>query len=183
MALTKTTTVINLFAGSGSGKSTTAAGLFSRMKLKDLDVELVREYVKDWAWLGHKPEKYDQMYIMGKQIRAESLLYHKVDYIVTDSPFLLGPFYEEHHLGKIITRPSALNFYQFAQENGIHFANYFLVRRKKFNPKGRYETEDQAKQIDEKLKIWLNGVGIPYVIVDVPDDKRIDTILRSVLRS
>jgi hypothetical protein len=36
--------------------------------------------------------------------------------------------------------------------------------------------QDQAKHIDEKLKIRLNGVGIPYVIVDVPDDKRIDTI-------
>jgi len=40
------TKVINLFAGPGAGKSTTAAGLFAEMKRANVDVELVTEYVK-----------------------------------------------------------------------------------------------------------------------------------------
>lgn len=42
--------VINLFGGPGSGKSTLAAGLFERMKIQGLSVELVTEYAKDMVW-------------------------------------------------------------------------------------------------------------------------------------
>ena len=42
--------VINLFGGPGCGKSTTAADLFARMKLRGLSVELVTEYAKDVVW-------------------------------------------------------------------------------------------------------------------------------------
>jgi ATP:corrinoid adenosyltransferase len=93
----RTTKVINMFGGSGIGKSTTAAGLYHQMKLQGLNVELVREYVKGWAWAGTKVNTYDQVYIFGKQARSEYMLYGKVDYIVTDSPILLSPIYDRYY--------------------------------------------------------------------------------------
>ena len=42
--------VINLFAGPGTGKSTTAAGLFYKMKSKGYMVELVTEFAKDLVY-------------------------------------------------------------------------------------------------------------------------------------
>lgn len=182
----KRTVVINLFAGSGAGKSTTAAALYAAMKLRGLHVELVREYIKDWAWSDRKPNRYDQIYIMGKQIHAESQLYHKVDYIVTDSPFLLSPFYENHHYPDATVKPclpSALAFKRWAELNDVIYLNYFLVRKKKFDPRGRYETEDQAKQIDQELATWLNNNNIPFEYIDVSDKQRVRTILKEVKRS
>ena len=43
----KNNRVVNLFAGPGSGKSTTASGLFHLLKLDNKKTELVTEYAKD----------------------------------------------------------------------------------------------------------------------------------------
>jgi hypothetical protein len=174
------TKVINFFAGSGAGKSTAAAALFAEMKQQGLDVELVREYVKDWAWTGRKIGPYDQLYIFGKQAHAEAKMYNILRYVVTDSPILLGPFYEEYHTGQIITRPSALAFLKYAEAHGVTYYNYFLERTKPFNPRGRYETEEQAREIDMALKQWLHNMNIPFETVSVSDRERTGYILSSL---
>jgi pantothenate kinase len=43
------TTIINVYGGPGAGKSTSAAYLYYLLKVAGKNVELVREYVKDWA--------------------------------------------------------------------------------------------------------------------------------------
>jgi tRNA uridine 5-carbamoylmethylation protein Kti12 len=84
------TTIINLYGGPGTGKSTSAAYLYYILKAEGHNVELVREYVKDWAWEGRQISTYDQIYFLGKQVRRESLLYGKVDWIITDSPVMMN---------------------------------------------------------------------------------------------
>lgn len=42
------------------------------------NAELVREYVKDWAWEGRKINVNDQIYFLGKQVRRETMLYGKL---------------------------------------------------------------------------------------------------------
>lgn len=175
-----TTNVISLYAGSGAGKSTTAADLYAKMKQLGLHVELVREYVKDWAWDGRKIGIYDQVYIFGKQAHAESKLYDIVDYIVTDSPVLLGAFYEEYYHKVQIVRPAVLNFLREAEARGVQYFNYFLERNKPFDPRGRYETEDQARNIDVALKSWLNKINMPFTAVSVSDRERTGYILSSL---
>ena len=91
------TTVINLISGPGSGKSTLAAELYANMKRRHLDVEIVREVAKEWAYEGKKIGPFEQIAIIGEQIKKESSLFGKVNYIVTDSPTLLGAFYFEHN--------------------------------------------------------------------------------------
>jgi hypothetical protein len=73
------TRIINLYGGPGTGKSTSAAFLYYLLKNDNVNAELVREYVKDWAWEKRSINTYDQLYLLGKQIRKESLLYGKTD--------------------------------------------------------------------------------------------------------
>ena len=43
----KKTLVVNLLGAPGSGKSTIAASIFSKLKFQNLNVELVSEYAKE----------------------------------------------------------------------------------------------------------------------------------------
>ena len=95
---------INLWGGPSAGKSRTAARLFSDLKdwksnsASALEVELVREYVKDWAWTGRSIEGWDQLHIFSEQLRREeTLLRNGVDVIVTDCPIGLNAFYAQHN--------------------------------------------------------------------------------------
>jgi hypothetical protein len=174
------TQVINLIGGSGLGKSTTAAGLFSEMKLRGLHVELVTEYVKKWAWQGKKIDPLDQPLIFGKQAHAESILYGKVDWIVTDSPLILSALYEEFYNGKSIIKPSVINFLEAAKEKGVVHHNFFMARNKPFDTRGRYETEEIARSVDEFMRGALKALGSPYTVVECADRDRTLTILKSL---
>ena len=84
--------VINLFGGPGSGKSTTAAALFSNLKRLDFKCELVTEYAKDVEYEGRSNIFEDQLYITAKQNRRLKRLqdYHiSLDYAITDCSLLL----------------------------------------------------------------------------------------------
>lgn len=174
----KQTKVINMFGGSGIGKSTTAAGLYHEMKQRGLNVELVREYVKGWAWAGTKVNTYDQVYIFGKQARSEYMLYGKVDYIVTDSPILLSPIYDRYYNGDdAMIEDAALRFIAKASKNGVTHINFLLERMKAFNPEGRYETEEQAKAVDVFVKNFLYEHQVDYHTLACSDEERIKYIL------
>lgn len=85
--------VINLFGGPGVGKSTVAADLFAMMKREGHNVELVNEYAKEVTWEGHFSYLDDEFYVLAHQNRRLVRLKGKVDYVITDSPILLGLAY------------------------------------------------------------------------------------------
>jgi len=163
------TTVINLFGGPGLGKSTTAAGLFYEMKLRGFDVELVREYAKNFAYHKTMP---DQTYIFAKQLKAESTLYGKVDFIVTDSPLWLCCYYEA-----LITGARHLLPLVKAQVAGRKEHNLFLQRFKPYHQNGRLQTPEEASQIDLDLSCFLGNEGVPYQMVQSKDRDRVADIL------
>lgn len=157
--------VINLYGGPGTGKSTSAAYLFYLLKSQGKNAELVREYVKDWAWEKRAISTYDQIYLMGKQVRRESLLYGKVDYIVTDAPVMLGVFYAKRYSPLSVSegvRASTLAYYRQAAEDGHIHHHVFLNRSKAYNPAGRFQTEGQAREIDTEIVRLLSDLRIPY---------------------
>lgn len=171
------TEVINLIGGSGLGKSTTAAGLFYHMKLKGINCELVNEFVKRWAWQGRKITPLDQLYTMGQQTQSESLLYGKVDWIITDSPLLLCALYDSYYNKRTAVVDVVLDFIQTSE---IKHSYYFLQRNKPFNPKGRFETEEQAKEIDSFIKTKMLEWSIPYTLLDCVDEDRVSTIMENL---
>lgn len=171
------TKVINLLGGSGLGKSTTASLLYGEMKLRGYNVELVREFVKEWAWAGKKVGKFGQPIIYGQQLQRETDLYGKVDFIVTDSPLLLCPVYQQFYAGHDSLKLQVLNDLINAKEEGIDHINFLLDRRKPFKEDGRYETEEMAKQVDKAVKGFLDYHKIHYVCVDTTDENRVNFIL------
>ena len=46
--------VINLFGAAGSGKSTAASYIFSQLKMRGIECELVQEFAKDLTWEERK---------------------------------------------------------------------------------------------------------------------------------
>jgi deoxyadenosine/deoxycytidine kinase len=174
------TTVINLFGGSGIGKSTTAAHLFAEMKYRGIHCELVREYVKMWAWEKKPVGPFDQMYLLGKQSKYESMLYGKVDYIVTDSPLLLCPIYERYYSGKDCVAPAAVNFLEDAKSKGVTHLNFLLKRFDQFDERGRFETKEQAIEVDSVMKDYLTKHNVPFHELSVSDRTRVDEILNII---
>ncbi len=166
------TKVVNIFGGSGIGKTTTAAQLFFEMKLQGIHCELVREYVKNWAWRGEKIGIYDQIYLLGKQARYESTLYNKVDFIITDSPLLLCPAYEKFYRGTDIVHQSALKFVEFADSQGVEHVNFLLKRTHPFDPRGRFETAEMAEQVDKAIKEFLVENNVRFTEISTSGRER-----------
>jgi nicotinamide riboside kinase len=172
--------VINFYGASCSGKSTIAAGLYATMKVKGYHTELVREYVKKLAWRDSAPNKWDQIHFLGQQINSESDLYNKVDYIITDSPILIVPFFEEHLLSKQITKNAALDFIKYAEDDGIKYLHFWLSHPDNFDQRGRFETKEESNAIAKKMKDYLTSLGVNLIELPVDHEKRISLVLKVI---
>ena len=151
---------INLFAGPGTGKSTTAAGVFSLLKMHDVNAELITEFAKDLTWEERYRTLHNQYYIWGKQNHKIWRVKSQVDVIITDSPCLLSLIYGKDN-------PQCFNDLILHSFNeGVINMNYFLIRMKPFNPKGRTQNIDEAKIIDDKITSMLAEYSIGFEIIN-----------------
>ena len=183
------TAVVNLYGGPGVGKSTSAAYLFYLLKAAGCNAELVREYVKEWAWEGRRINDYDQMYFLGKQLRKESLLYGRASHVVTDSPVLLGVYYARcfsppHLAGGV--EAAARAYYAQAEEDGHRHYHVLLHRSKPYREEGRFQTEGEARQIDDGvgdlLDSWRRRGGFRYFECGT-DRHDLEVLLANILYS
>ncbi len=152
--------VINLFAGPGTGKSTTAAGLFFLMKHAGYNVELINEFAKQLVWQERHRTFSDQYYISAKQNHKLEVLRDKVDYVITDSPLPLSLVYApKKYFG---------NFRNMLMEifNSYDNINYFLNRTKPYNPIGRNQTEEEERGVVEQVNQMLKNNNISYYVVN-----------------
>lgn len=165
--------VVNLFAGPGSGKSTTCAGLFHKLKLAGVNCEMALEYAKDKVWEESYKILDDQIYVFGKQLHRIFRLKDKVDVVITDSPLPLSIYYDKS------ANPyfADLVMNQFNEFNNI---NYFIVRDDTYNPKGRMQTEQEAKEIDSVVSLILGHYNIKYT--EVTKSKAVDKIFNDVMK-
>lgn len=167
--------ILNIFGGPGTGKSTTAAGVFSAMKMAGYEVELVTEYAKDMTWEGRFNVLEDQLYILAKQNRRINRLKEKVDWVVTDSPILLGLMYMPKDYFK--------TFEPFVMEVWHSYENesFLLGRDFEYRAVGRNQNADEALGIDKDLYEFITRRQIPYTpIINNPDVSRVDQILNLV---
>jgi hypothetical protein len=168
--MNRKTTLINLWGGPGSGKSTRAADVFAQLKVAGESAELVREYVKDWCWRGYEIGPFDDVYITAKQVRAESGLYGKVDYIVTDSPIGLAAVFEQlYKPGTFTMRHMVDDLYHRQLAAGVQVLDLLVNRVAPYEPVGRYETEAQALEVDELCRDYLTSNSRRYDTVHTTD--------------
>jgi hypothetical protein len=165
--------VVNLFAGPGSGKSTTCAGVFAKLKLAGVNCEMALEYAKDKVWEESNKVLDDQIYVFGKQLHRIFRLKDKVDVVITDSPILLSIIYDK--TGNKYFSDLVLN-----QFNNFDNRNYFIERTTVYNPKGRLQTEDEAKEIDKVLLDLLKDCNIEYD--SVGKNEAVDYIFNKIMK-
>lgn len=153
------TTVINLFAGPGAGKSTIAAGIFFELKTKNIKCELVTEYAKDMTYEERQTTLRDQLYMLAKQNQRIRRLQNKVDYIITDSPLLLGLAYTPEDYYEHF-QPLVLEIF-----NSYDNLNVYINRVKPYQNYGRNQTEVQAKEKDRIIYEILRYNKLEHIIV------------------
>jgi len=159
--------VVNLFAGPGAGKSTNAAGLFYKIKMAGINAELVTEYAKDKTWEEAWSIFDNQIYIFGKQYHRQWRLTKNVDIIVTDSPLVLSCHYANFQNRKLHDAFCTTVVEAFNEFDNM---NFFINRVKAYNPKGRSQTLDEAKDIDSSVKTLLDEYQIEYTPVNGDSD-------------
>ncbi len=152
------TLVLNLFGGPGTGKSTTATGVFHELKHLDIECELAYEKAKEYVYEERHKIFTDQIYMFAKQFHQIFRLMGKVDVIVTDSPILLTPIYD-------FEKRESLEKLVIDEHKKMWSYNVFLKRVKKYNPNGRNQTEPEAQKIDLEILDLLDKHQIPYETV------------------
>jgi ABC-type amino acid transport substrate-binding protein len=164
--------IINLYGQPGAGKSTMAAGLFHKMKLRGYKVELVTEYAKDLTYEQNFKKLDNQIYVFAKQHqRIKRLEESGVDYIITDSPLLLSLIYGE---------PNAKLHDLVRYENYKFFnLNFYVERTKEYVPIGRSQTEEESDKIGEKLLKLLEAESAYFLKVK-GDENAVENILKFI---
>jgi len=132
------TKIINFIGAPGVGKSTTAAELFCIMKKMNYSVEIVQEFAKELVYSDSSTLK-DQIYVTASQHHRIFKLKDKVDYIITDSPIILGAAYT--------TDPVHRSFIKH-----MFFLNTNITFFIKHSDKIRYEQNSRQQNKIESLK-------------------------------
>ncbi len=156
------TYVINLIGGPGCGKSLMSCLLFSELKIRGYVVEYAQEYVKKLIWKNDIQILNNQHYIITKQYKLINELNNHVEFIITDSPILLGLYYNRHNKNNIcdIQKTEEEIKKYISEFNNI---NVFIERGLyKFEQQGRIHTEDESKNIDIKLLNILDELDYQY---------------------
>jgi len=157
---------INLFGAPGSGKSTNRARLFYELKKRQLKTEEISEYAKEVTYDENFIRLSNQILMLGKQFHPHFVLDKKVDYIVTDSPFVMGITYMSEDLP----------YYNEAKElalsmhNSYDTLNFFIERNHKYQEYGRNQTEEESDNKAIQIKEFLESNNILFHSVKSGED-------------
>lgn len=137
-----------------------AANIFSELKWSGINCELALEFAKDLVWEERFKPLEDQIYVFGKQFHRIKRLENKVNVIIADSPILFSVLYKPEHISDTFSKLI------LEVHNSFNNLNYFINRKKEYNPIGRMQTANEAVEVDIKTKKILIDNYIKYVNVD-----------------
>ena len=159
--------IVCLYGGPGTGKSTMCAGVYHAAKSQGLNAEMNREYVKDWVWEGRTIRPGDQTYLFAKQARRErQFMQEDLDLIVTDSPLIMthyyGLKYDKFEQEFNTSLHMLAQHHAICKSYGYKVEHIFLERVKPYNDAGRFQTEEEAKQVDREVLEMLTETFTKY---------------------
>lgn len=149
--------IVNLCGAPGAGKSTGAAYIFSQLKMRGVNAELITEFAKDKTWENNTTALSNQLYVLSKQYYRIDRCKGQVEVIVTDSPIILSLLYGANspyrdELSNLILKLWRLD------NNFLYFVN----RVKPYNPVGRSQTKEESDLLATTLKEVLDKYNIDY---------------------
>ncbi len=147
--------VVNFAAGPGAGKTTLCADVFAELKWLGINCEIAPEYAKGIVWEGSLHKLNNQNYIFGKQHQAVFRLCGKVSVVLTDSPIFLSTVYDKR-------QDPLFKAYVMQEFNRFNNLNFYVRREKKYLAKGRTQTEEEAKGVDDVVHQVLLSNGIKF---------------------
>lgn len=175
-------TQINLFGGPGTGKSTTATGLFNRMKRKGYQAEYNPEFAKSLTYGKDFTRLKDQLLILATQHHPQWVMQGQLEYVIHDSPFVMGLTYlaEDPHLPA--KEFKALSVAMYKTYDNI---NIFLRRNVDEHPYqeyGRSQSLAEAMEKDRQIKALLDDNDIPYYEITISNktDKEIFRLVKGL---
>jgi len=148
------TLVVNIFGGPGTGKSILTSELFALLKYKGVNCEVAPEFAKELTWEDNFTVLKDQLFLFGTQQHRIFRLNGKVQVLITDSPILLSVVY-----GKLYKCTSdTFNDLVFEEHYKYDNLNILLTRSKPYETVGRYQDEEEAKNIDIIVKDIMDNL-------------------------
>ena len=176
------TVLINAYGSPSSGKTTLCARLFAALKDLGINAYLTMEVVKTWCIEGRAVGRYGQYVLFGQEVERQSRLFNKVNIGLVDSPVGLCGFYNWYYSGKTDNSLSVpcKEFYRRAIEDGVKIFNFFLTPQKPYDPRARYQTEEQAQDVHVSLKEWMDNEGYDYIELDCSDEKRLEVVMNYI---
>lgn len=176
----KNTIIINIAGGPGTGKTTVAAELFSKLKEKGYEVENVSEFAKELVWEGREEAFNDRLYMHGEQNHRLMQMNGKLDYIITDSPLFLTSVYNNYYLkdkfpssyNKMIDAVTSETFKLY--NNKV----YLIQRNTSYKVVGRRENHKAALDIDNALVKYLKKNKISHKILSL--ENAVESIIKDL---
>ncbi len=172
------TVVVNLYGGPGTGKSTTASGIFYELNREGIVCEMAREYAKDIVWRENFQELDDQLFIFAEQRKRVRELLGKVDVVITDSPLLLSTIYGNGEA-------NAFQMLVWEEYNKLNNLDILLHRdpNRDFIHAGRVQNRDRAQKLDFEIRTMFKMLpdGHQVMMENVPTEVCL-TIIRTRLQ-
>ena len=96
-----------------------------------------------------------------------------VDLLVSDSPLILTHFYgvkydwmeREFNTSEVMLH----HHHEFCKRLGYKVEHYIIPRKDKYNPSGRYQTEEEAVRFDAEIVSLLEEKRIKYMRLERND--------------
>jgi len=172
--------VVNIFGGPCAGKTANMLLVAGKMKKRGVKIEFADEWIKGKVYDKSPYPFADQFYTFSKQRKKllERLAEKRLEVIVTDSPILLSAVYlqkPDELFEKLILR-------EFNNSNNI---NIYLQRSDEYeyDPVGRNQDEEGAKEVDVDIKKYLDEHDVPYISVlsrNDAEDEILDIIMKHI---
>jgi hypothetical protein len=173
------TKVINIIGGPGCDKSLFSSAIILNLNLRHKSVEQIPDYAKSLVWQKDFEALKNQYQVAQRQFEMLDLLDGQVQYLVTECALMQVLYYNNTYSENICdvakTRAQILNWYR--RHDNINI----LVERgdKKYVQVGRFQNEEEARQIDLALRETLVQEQIPFVSM-APDIAVINNFARAL---
>jgi hypothetical protein len=161
---------INLFGGPGVGKTTLASSVFASLRKQGVQCALVTEWIKQWAYEGREQRGFDPFYAFARQLHSEEESLRHVGYTISDSPVYLQCMYADKNAADI-----APDMWRIAHAYELAYPslNYYVIRDGSYEQNGRWESEDEALEMDLHIRAKLVRWGVKHAVVSRDNAERI----------